>query len=448
MRKLLFFSFLTLTFLTQAKNFEYAGYLKSEVWSKINNDNSHLFLSSFKNTFDLETEFKLSENLSFFFHPRFFYDFAYEIRNQDVFDKNEDKMVRVRRTYWLRDCYLDYTSDKLDVRIGKQQVVWGQTDGFPILDRVQPFDLTYFWLPDFADIRIPLWMIKIEYSPQLNSTLQFLLIPDYEASRAAQAGAPFSFKARNEFEAVKDRYGLKTRVEYPAQKFRNSRIGLRWRSMIEDFEYSLHWLYGYSTGTYTYQDDAINYVKRAKLMHLIGFAFNKTFLNPGLFQGLTIRGEFAYLHNEPAYYGTEGSRKLTERTDKYLYALALERTFFTNWLFSFQFIQYIHNERTKADKSGNVYQVLDKYTYGVMDKVENIFTLKVVTDFMHERLKPEILIIYLDDNDGRVCFKTKYELRDNIWLTLGYYHFWGPPRGQNGQFRNNDHIVFEVKYTF
>ncbi|OPX26870.1 MAG: hypothetical protein B1H05_01545, partial [Candidatus Cloacimonas sp. 4484_140] len=31
--------------------------------------------------FDLETEFKLSENLSFFFHPRFFYDLAYEIRN-------------------------------------------------------------------------------------------------------------------------------------------------------------------------------------------------------------------------------------------------------------------------------------------------------------------------------------------------------------------------------
>jgi len=175
MRKLLLFSFLTLTLVTQAKNFEYAGYLKSEVWSKINNDNSHLFLSSFKNTFDLETEFKLSENLSFFFHPRFFYDLAYEVRNQDIFDENQEKLGHTQRSEWLRDCFLDYTSDTLDIRIGKQQVVWGQADGLPFLDRVMPFDLSYYWLLDFADIRIPLWMIKVEYSPSLNSTLQFLL---------------------------------------------------------------------------------------------------------------------------------------------------------------------------------------------------------------------------------------------------------------------------------
>ena len=42
----------------------------------------------------------------------------------------------------MRDCYLDYTSDKLDIRLGRQQVVWGQSDGIPILDRINPFDLT------------------------------------------------------------------------------------------------------------------------------------------------------------------------------------------------------------------------------------------------------------------------------------------------------------------
>ncbi|RKY38998.1 MAG: hypothetical protein DRP76_03820 [Candidatus Omnitrophota bacterium] len=459
MRKLLLFSFLTLTLVTQAKNFEYAGYLKSEIWSKINNDNSHLFLSSFKNTFDLETEFKLSENLSFFFHPRFFYDLAYEVRNQDIFDENQEKLGHTQRSEWLRDCFLDYTSDALDIRIGKQQVVWGQADGLPFLDRVMPFDLSYYWLLDFADIRIPLWMIKVEYSPSLNSTLQFLLIPDFEASRSAPAGAPFSFKAVNIFDAFKEvnkRYGgnMNTTIYRPPKKVKNSRVGLRWRSMIGDFEYTLNWLYGYSTSAYTYTDSFTpvipgtsfgNYEisRRHKLMHIIGFSFNKSLVNPGIFEGLTIRGEFAYLHNEPTYYGTEGKRKLTKKSDKYTYVLGFDKYLFTNWFFSLQFAQYIHDKRTSSG-----YYVLNTYTYGLMDKVENYLTLKITTDFMHERLKPEVLFVYNDDNDGRISFKAKYELRENLWLTLGFHHFWGPSYGSNGQFRNNDHVVFEIKYTF
>ncbi len=438
-------------------NLEYAGYIKTEVWIKTNNDNSHQFLSSLKNTFDLALEYKLSDNWTFFVHPRYFYDPAYDIRNDPDFDKNQAKMGNTQRTEWLRDCYLDYTSDQLDIRIGKQQVVWGQADGLPFLDRVMPFDLSYYWLPDFADIRIPLWMVKVEYSPWIDSTLQILLIPDFEASRSAPAGAPFSFKGLNDFEAWKQRQeALGNNVYYtiyrPPKEFENSRIGMRWRSMIGDMEYTLNWLYGYTTSAYTYLDGVIPgaggvvnyyYSRRHKLYHLIGFSFNKSFINPGIFEGWTIRGEFAYLHNEPTYYGIEGRRQYTEKTDKYTYVLGFDKNFFTNWLFSLQFAQFIHDKKTFKG-----YQVLNTYTYGVMDKVENILTLKIATDFMYERIKPEVLIIYTDDNDGRISFKTKYEVKDNLWLTLGYYHFWGPNYGSNGQFRNNDHIFCELKYTF
>ena len=320
-------------------NLEYAGYIKSETWVKTNNDNSHLFLSAFKNTFDLEVEYKLSNEWTLFVHPRYFYDFAYDIRDEANFDKNQFKMGHTQRTEWLRDCYLDFTSDKLDIRIGKQQVVWGQADGLPFLDRVMPFDLTYYWLPDFADIRIPLWMIKVEYSPQLNSTLQFLLIPDFEASRSAPAHAPFAFKANTaweDFKAINASSGgtASTTIYRPPKEFENSRIGLRWRSMIGNMEYTLNWLYGYSNSAYTYTDSftpiagSLGHYKvsrRHKLMHLVGFSFNKSFLNPGPLEGWTIRGEFAYLHNEPTYYGTDGSRKLTERTDKYAYVLGFDK---------------------------------------------------------------------------------------------------------------------------
>lgn len=471
MRGVLFLGFILFLTNLWAKpsqdNLDYSGYLKTEVWLKNYNDESHLSLSSFKNTFDLETEYKISENWTFFFHPRYFYDFAYDLRDDynSNFDRNQFKMGHTQRTQWLRDCYLDFTSDKLDIRIGKQQVVWGQADGLPFLDRVMPFDLSYYWLYDFADIRIPLWMLKVEYSPWLNSSLQFLLIPDFEASTSAPANSPFAFKGVNDFERVKrimEAYGgsMQTTIYQPSQQFKNSRVGLRWRSLLGDgIEYTLNWLYGYSTSAYTYSDGAVitgglipglgmprgnyYYSRRHKLMHLIGFSFNKSFIDPGLLEGWTLRGEFAYFHNEPTYYGTEGRRQFTERTDKYTYVLGFDKTFFTKWDFSLQFAQFIHDKKTFRG-----YQVLNSYTYGLMEKVENTLTLKIATDFLHERIKPEVLVVYGDDNDGRISFKTKYELRDNLWLTLGYHHFWGPASGSNGQFRNNDHLVLEAKYTF
>ncbi|MBU3933480.1 MAG: hypothetical protein KKH11_02290 [Candidatus Omnitrophica bacterium] len=444
-------------------NLEYAGYLKTEVWVKNFNDEAHLSLSSLKNTFDIGLEYKHSDAWAFFFHPRYFYDAAYGIRNDfnSYFDKGQEKMSTTQRTEWLRDCYLDYTSDKLDIRLGKQQVVWGQADGLPFMDRVMPFDLTNYWLPDFADIRIPLWMVKAEYSPWLNSTLQFLLIPDFEASRSAPHETPFSFRANNDWETFKIvNQGMggsaETLIYSPAKKLKNSRVGLRWRSIIETLklDYSLNWLYGYSTSAYTYTESFTRLIpntsfgdwivsRKHKLTHLVGFTFNKSFVNPGPFNGWTLRGEFIYVHNQPTYYGTDGSRVKTELSDNYAYVLGFDKSFFTNWQFSTQFYQFITNDRT-----WDTYQVLNAYTYGVMDKVENGLTCKISTDFMHERLKPEILIIYADDNDGRISLKAKYELRDNFWLGCGYHHFWGPARGSNGQFRNNDHTFFDVTYTF
>ena len=125
-----------------------------------------------------------------------------------------------------------------------------------------------------------------------------------------------------------------------------------------------------------------------------------------------------------------------------------DKNIFTNWLFSMQFIQYIHNEFKRSDSSGTSFTILDNYTYGVMDKIENIVTMKIATDFMHERIKPELLVIYQDDGDGRFALQTNFEARDNLWLTVGYHHFWGNMWHSNGQFRNNDHIVGTVTLSF
>jgi len=459
-------------------NIEYSGFLKTEVWVRNHADNSGQYLTSLKNTADLGVEYTISDNWAFFFHPRWFYDFAYGIRDDEEFDRNQFKMGHTQRQEWLRDCYLDYTSDNLDIRLGKQQVVWGQMD-VPILDRVMPLDLTNWFIPDLADMRIPLWMIKAEYSPKVNSTLQLLIIPDFEASRVAPPGAPFSFAGYNGFYDLLQSLPMQVAAntfldaiqvdnEQPAKKFKDSTFGVRWRSMIGNLEYTLNWLYGYTTSAYLYADNTMmssfipfpmrigltSYqTRRHKRTQVAGFSFAKSFVDPGPLEGITLKGEFAWINDEPTYYGSADYRVMTENSDKYNWGIALEKNIVKNWLVSFQLLQFITDRVSRYGTDPNTgvsgqWHVLDTATYGVINKKETYYVMKVMTDFMHERLKPEITVVYQEDNQGRIIPKVTFELRDNLWLKFGYAHFFGDYLTNNGQFRNKDQFMFEVKLTY
>lgn len=66
----------------------------------------------------------------------------------------------------FREFYLDLALSQLPVsfRVGRQMVVWGETDNFRMLDRVNPLDLTWHGTQESWDnIRIPLWMAKALY---------------------------------------------------------------------------------------------------------------------------------------------------------------------------------------------------------------------------------------------------------------------------------------------
>ena len=68
-----------------------------------------------------------------------------------------------------REMFLDIgfggALSNLSLRIGKQQVVWGESDLFRSLDVVNPLDIRQngFVGEDFADIRQPLWILKALY---------------------------------------------------------------------------------------------------------------------------------------------------------------------------------------------------------------------------------------------------------------------------------------------
>lgn len=446
------------------KNLELAGYLKNETALRI----AHGFDEFMKeaNIVNLEGEYTFNDNVKFFTILRWFYDAVYKLENAYDDDpkwesKTNKKLKYPEKMQWLRECYLDVLTDKVDLRLGKQQVVWGAADGVRILDIVNPLDYREWTLKDYVDSRIPLWMVNAEASIVDNGQLQLLLVPDYAPNYYPPAGAPFTLRTvRLGAEQVKSLEAigvtLSTVDEKPAHTFRNTKVGLRWRNIIEGhaLEYTLNYLHTYDFASYVYGLKRIGaqweIPRRAEQIEVFGGTFSKTITEgimiPGLAKGWTLRGEFAYIKGGAMNYGTDRTIVGAADVNMYNYVLGFDKNFWTNWQFSTQFIQMITKPESPFDK--RLYTLLNGATRGPLDEVETIVTLMLATDFMHERLKPQVLILYGDDNDWRISPKLSYEISDQWLATLGLHFFEGKEQHLNGQFDKNDEIFCELKYTF
>lgn len=80
----------------------------------------------------------------------------------------------------LREWYLDFSAATIDWRIGRQQVVWGETDSFQALDIVHGFDFTWRSTleAENEELRIPLIIINgTKTFDSLNGALQVIVRP-------------------------------------------------------------------------------------------------------------------------------------------------------------------------------------------------------------------------------------------------------------------------------
>ena len=90
-----------------------------------------------------------------------------------------DPRGRLRHRHRLFEAYVNYTSGPLFLRIGRQNLSWGETDVFRLLDQINPLDASFggFLVP-LDQRRVPLDMARLVYGfgggldRCLNSTLR------------------------------------------------------------------------------------------------------------------------------------------------------------------------------------------------------------------------------------------------------------------------------------
>jgi hypothetical protein len=129
---------------------------------------------------------------------------------------------------WFRELYVDTSAGGWDLRLGKQQVVWGTADGMKLLDIINPTDYRELNQNAMEDSRIPIWMINAERNVGESGNIQLIVsqveenkIPGLNADGDAEH--PFLMKGVDSITGkVNGFLNVTPRLAATAQSFNNA----------------------------------------------------------------------------------------------------------------------------------------------------------------------------------------------------------------------------------
>jgi hypothetical protein len=113
-------------------------------------------------------------------------DPVYALSNFYPADVRDDQKVNLL----LRETYIDTGGGNFGLRLGKQNIVWGEMVGLFFADVVSARDMRDFILPDFETIRIPQWAARGEYYGE-NSHFEAIWSPYPDVDNIGKPGAEF-----------------------------------------------------------------------------------------------------------------------------------------------------------------------------------------------------------------------------------------------------------------
>ena len=337
----------------------------------------------------------------------------------------------------MREIYAEMYFKKFDVRIGKQQIVWGKADGVFITDIVSPLNLSEFLLPDFDEIRTGVIAAKVDYYIG-NSTIELIAIPQFTPTIRPNESSIWyiqpEFPAPTTFDWSKSE--IKPSLE-------NTEVFLKWSAMTSKVDFDL-------MGGYTWDDNPTMHVQK-------NFGMDTTTMPPSpMLTGLIITpehhrltvggGSFSteilgfILRGEAAYY----NGKYFQTQDPMAEDAIIQKDYI-NYVVGLDF------SIGKVKMSGQFIQkyIMNYDTMMVDNEINNMATIMARYDMLRETLHLELFsYIGITGEDALIRPKISYDFDDSFNILLGANIFVGDKKGQFGQYQDNTMAYIKIKYNF
>ena len=381
----------------------------------------------------LDGKYAFSDAVSFRLAVRGWYDAVFDATDRYPANVERDQQTELS----LREALLAVSKGDLDVRLGRQQIVWGEAIGTFVTDVVNPRDFREFVLPEFSELRIPIWALDFSYRLREGVSVEGVWTPDTLPNKLPKQGAEFQFAP------IPFRFGNPViRLPDNPDEFSLARSagGFRLSVLVHGWDASLIYYDEADKNPVFFQrrlpqpvgPDVIALEPRHPRLHIVGATLAKSF------EPVVLRSEAA-LSVGKRYATTDPlDQDGVVRRDTVDYLIGVDYTFFSKVDAALQLSQKI-----LTGPATNL-------TYGAVEaRVTTAAALRLTTGFFDNTLNPTVLfVVNANRADFRVSPRLDYLLSGAVTLAVGADIFEGAHRTLYGQFDRNDRVYVTTTWRF
>lgn len=375
-------------------------------------------LSKLKRDIQLEFDAKFLGSWQMFISGDSFHDFAYNINGADRLYAQE-VLDDYEREDQLRKAYiLGSLLNNLDIKFGRQIIVWGRSDNMRVTDVLNPLDLREPGLTDIEDLRLPVTMTRLDfYHGDWNIT--GVAVHEQRSNINPPYGSDF----------------------YPLPLFLGPLPGKEPQSEIENTGFAMAVngnFSGWDVSFYyadIYNNEAYVELTPTPEFHyaditMVGTAFNVTTGN-WLFKA------------EAGYFTGIRFSDMTPPVNTETYSridtlAGIEYSGFTDTTLN---VDVLNSHYTDFDNAAEL-----------MGAEENSFqtAARISRNFLNETLELTFLAsVYGNGDDGALFRLTaEYDVTDNIEILCGGVNYKSGKRPEFENIGNNDRVYLNIKYSF
>jgi hypothetical protein len=375
---------------------------------------------------ELSAQGRFNEQVKWKLGARVSYDAVYDVTDFYPAEVRKDQ----RFEFAARENYLDIAAGNWDVRLGRQQIVWGEIVGLFFADVVSARDLREFLLPEFEILRIPQWAARAEYAGQrFHAELLWVPLPSYDL--IGKPGAEFFPPLPPALPGFPASFRGEAR---PVRSLSNTNYGARVSTLRDGWDVSAFYYRSMDAAPTFYREIVVAGAQPAS-------SFEARHDRIGQF-GSTIAKDFGSVVAKAEAVYTRGRQfNVLRATDTN--GLVPQNTL--DWVAALDF-------SLPADTRLNL-QAFQRLFFNhdpdiLFRKHENGYSAMVTHEFTSALEGRVLLISSLARTDWMLRPRLAWKVEKNLRVVAGVDIFHGSPFGLFGRFANRDRAYMEVRYSF
>ena len=366
---------------------------------------------------------KLSKNWKLRVSGDAFYDSIFDINSRNY---NDDTINTYQSQFRLDDTYLEGSLlSSLDLKAGRQIVVWGKSDSIRVTDVINPLDNRLPAMTDIEDLRLSVGMLKFDYYID-KWNFSAMIIPE---SRIMLEAAPKSeFFPSDDILPSSQGKAVPT-LQTPDSSFNNMQYALSANGVFSGWDLSF---YGANVLDQRWHINKQTQKREVSKIEMLGSAIN---IATGSF---LLKSEVALL-NSLRYNSTSEEKRRLDTLIGFDY-MGIKDT-----VLSLEVVnRHIFNHEVVMS---SINAPIPDYT----DEDEMQSAFRASRSFLNDTLDANFLISLFGKNfeyGGFARTWIKYDIADALSTNVGLVDYIGGDRPFTNAIKNNDRVFADITYSF